>query len=201
MADQRAYDFSDINIGTPATTGISGVINVRRINITVQSGQQWLTPRPWEWFDFYALNNVVPTSGLPQQWAQFGQGAQGQSGGSDASGSFYLDPPPNDTYTVTCDCMCYPIALADDTTVEAIPYLWTDAVPFFAAYYALLSSQTSARQADAERMYGHYQTFVERARKSSNPSTLRWQYSQTTDPTQLNKIGLKPQQLAQAGGE
>lgn len=189
---QRAYNFSSLNLGTPSVTGVQGAIHISRINIDVASGQRWLTPRPWEWFSQYHLNNPVPVNGIPTTWAQYGQGSAGTGTGSSATGTFWLDPPPDDVYTLTCNSVCYPIALVDDATVEAIPYLWTDAVPFFASYYALLSSQTSARQADAERMFGHYQTFVERARVASNPSVLRWQYKQASDPTQASKLGLKP---------
>ena len=55
----------------------------------------------------------------------------------------------------------------DSTTPEAIPYLWTDAVPFFAAYYALLSAQAGQRQGDADRMFARYQEFTNRARRFS----------------------------------
>ena len=110
--------------------------------------------------------------------------------GSGCGGSFYISPPPESVYTLYLDCTCYPIALADDTTVEAIPYLWTDAVPWYAAAYALWSSQTSSRAADAERYFNSYAMFVERARKASNPSVNRWQFSQAGDPAQAAKLGL-----------
>lgn len=186
----RTYNFSSLNTGTAATNGIQGAIHIRRISYNLGTGQRWITPRSWEWFELYNLNNPNPTKGPPQTWAQFGQGA---------GGSFYIDPPPDQIYTLNCDVVCYPIALVDDNTVEAIPYLWTDAVPFFAAYYALLSSQTSARQADAERMFKHYETFVDRARKAANPSVLRFQYEQSGDPLQAPKIGM--QQPAPGAGQ
>jgi hypothetical protein len=201
---QRPYNFSSLSFGTPSVTGIQGAIHVRRVSYTVGqnqqglAGQQWIPPRAWEWFDLYHLNNVVPTAGPPVVWSQFAQGSAGAGTGSGATGSFYVDPPPDFTYTLNCDCVCYPIALVDDTTVEAIPYLWTDCVPFFAAYYAYLSSQTGARQADAERMYNHYQTFLQRARQASNPSVNRTQYEQASDPAQAAKMGIKPP--AQGGG-
>lgn len=192
VVGQRAYDFSDIDLGVSATTGVQGAINVRRINYTVGAGQQFVVPRPWEWFNFYNLNNVVPTSGPPTEWSQFGQGSAGTNTGSGASGSFYLDPPPDAIYALQCDCVCYPIALATNNTAEAIPYLWTDAVPFFAAYYAYLSSQTAARAQDAMRMMQLYTEFVKRARQASNPSVLRGQYEQAGDPAQAAKFGIKP---------
>ncbi len=199
VINQRAYNFSSINTGTSSVNGIQGIIHVRAITYNVGqntyglSGQQWMTPRSWEWFTLYHLNNPVPNVGPPSVWSQFGQGSAGTGTGSSATGSFYVDPPPDTVYTLNLDCVCYPIALVNDNTVEALPYLWTDCVPFFAAYYAYLSSQTGARQADAERMFNHYQTFVQRARQAANPSVNRGQYEQTSDPTQAIKLGIKPQ--------
>lgn len=198
VINQRAYNFSSLTIGTPATTGIQGIIHVRAITYNVGqntyglSGQQWIPPRAWEWFTLYHLNNPVPDVGPPATWSQFGQGSAGTGTGSSATGSFYIDPPPDAVYQLNLDCVCYPIALTNDATVEALPYLWTDAVPFFAAYYAYLSSQTGARQADAERMYNHYQTFMQRARQAANPAVNRTSYEQSGDPTQAAKLGIQP---------
>jgi hypothetical protein len=192
---QRNYFFSAIN--TAVANGVQGVIHVRRITYNVGIGQKWIAPRSWEWFDLYHLDNPVPVNGPPAVWAQYGQGSSGggeiTGGGTGnlAPGSFYLDPPPDAVYTLNCDCVCYPNALAADSDFEAIPYLWTDAVPFFAAWYALLSAQTSARTADAERMFNYYQTFLERARRFSNPSVNRGIYQQSADMVQQNKLGLQ----------
>lgn len=197
VVDQQEYAFSAINTGVAATNGIEGVINVRRISYNVADGQRWIAPRSWEWFDFYVLNDPVPQGSYPRTWSQYAQGAAPGNTGAESGGSFYINKP-NLVYTLNCDCVCYPAALADDTDPEAIPYLWTDAVPFFAAYYALLSAQNNARLADAERYYNHYQTFVERARKSSNPSVNRWMYQQAGDPAQAAKMQI--QQRGAGGG-
>lgn len=196
VVGQREYSFVNISVGVPATTGIAGPYNVRRINYGIGDGQQYITPRPWEWFDQYCLNNPVPInqagtpgSRPPTSWSQYGQGSAAPTGGSSQSGSFYLDPIPDDVFTLYCDCVCYPITLADNSTVEAIPYPFTDAVPFFATYYALLSSQTQARRADAEAYYGYYQTFLDRARSISNAAVLTWQYEGAQDPAQQGKAG------------
>lgn len=192
--NQREYSFADIDFGSVA--GIAGAYNIRRINYGLGDGQQYIAPRPWEWFDQYCLNNPVPidysaTPGAspPTSWAQYGQGSAAPTGGSSQSGSFFLDPIPTQVFTLYCDCVCYPITLADDTTVEAIPYPYTDAVPFFATYYALLGSQTQARRADAEAYYGYYQTFLTRARNISNAAVLTWQYELADDPAQNGKAG------------
>ena len=189
---QRNYNFSSISFGTSSVTGIQGAINVRRISYNSGTGTQWFAGRPWEWFDLLNLNNTAPVEGPPAVWAQYAQGAATPASGSAATGSFYIDPPPDMIYTLNCDCTCYPIVLANDMTVEAIPYLWTDAVPFFAAYYAFLTAQTGARTADAERMYGYYKEFVSRARQASDSSVNRYQFEQAPDPTILNKLGAKP---------
>jgi len=197
---QRNYNFSTINLGTPSLTGAQGVIHVRRVMYGVAQGYQWMRPRNWEWFDLYKLNNPVPVPGPPQVWAQYGQGSAGigsitgEGSGALSSGSFYIDPIPDQIYSLSLDCVCYPIGLAVDTDMEAIPYLWTDAVPFFAAYYALLSAQTSERMRAAQQYYGYYKEFVQRARMSATPDVNKYLYQQVPDPTVANKIGM------QAGG-
>lgn len=197
----REYAFSGISTGVAATTGIAGVMNARMMTYNIASGQQFVYPRPWEWFMFYNLNNPVPSSGGPVEWSQFKQGSAGASTQSDSSGSFYVDPIPDQAYVLNLDCVCYPIELTDNNTVEAIPFEWTDAVPFLAAYYALLSSQTSARTQDAERMFNFYTLFVERARKAANPSVNRWMYQQSPDPTMLTKLGMQQPAAQQGGGQ
>ena len=190
VVGQTTYNFSDINTGVSATNGIEGVVNIRQMLYGLGNGKMWVPSRNWEWFLQYHLNNPVPIvgGGPPAAWSQFGQGAAPGTTGSVAGGTFYIDPAPDAVYTLYLDCVCYPIALADDTTVEAIPYLWTDAVPFFAACYALWSSQTNARMADAERYFNTYLKFIQRARSASNAEVLRHQYAQAGDPIQANKI-------------
>lgn len=194
VAAQQSYNFSGINVGVSATNGVQGVIHLRSLSYSVGTGQLWLAPRAWPWFSLYNLNNAAPQPGPPKEWSQFGQGAapSGIANTSIGGGSFYLSPIPDDVYQINCNSVCYPTPLALDTDPEAIPYLWTDAVPFFAAYFALMSAQTNARMADAAQMYkGHYEEFMDRARKLSNPDVNRWMYSQAGDPAQGPKMGIK----------
>ena len=178
-AGQPNYLFSAISFSNSA---IAGPLYVRRITYSVGDGQQMLDNSSWEWFDQFYLNRVEPKSGEPRVWAQYAQGS---------TGSFYIDPQPDQVYTLNCDCNCYPIALVDDTTVEVIPYLWTDAVPYYAAYLALLSAQTGDREAEAQRMFQLYQTFVARARGGANPPVNRYLYEQAPDPAQAAKTAQK----------
>lgn len=188
---QRNYNFSSISVGTPSVTGVEGVLHVRSIRYALASGYQAVYSRAWEWFDFFCMNNPVPDSGAPIRWSQYAQGSAGTGTGSGATGSFYVDPLPDLVYVLTCDCVCYPQNLAIDADVEAIPWPWSDAVAYYAAYLALLSSQTNARIADAERMYGYYQTFLQKARQYANPALSRNQWEQAVDLTQANKLGLQ----------
>ena len=200
VVGQESYTFAAINVGAPATTGVQGVINIQSMHYVVGNGQLWLTPRPWPWFTLYNRNNAAPQPGPPKEWAQYGQGAapSGIANTQISGGSFYISPLPDDIYTLNCNTICYPQALALDTDVEALPYYWTDAVPFFAAYFALMSAQTNARMADAAQMYkGHYNEFMSRARNQSNPSVNSWIYSQAGDPAQAQKMGIKAGAAAQ----
>ena len=194
---QRAYNFSNLNFGVSATTGIQGAINVRRISYNVASGAQWIPPREWEYFDLYYMNNPVPVNGPPGRWAQYAQGAATPASGSASTGSFYIDPPPDLVYTLNCDCVCYPISLTNNSTVEAIPYLWTDAVAFFSAYLAFLGI---FQEAKADKMFQYYTLFMQRARQFSNPSVNRSQYEQAADPASINKLGVQQPRAGQGGG-
>jgi hypothetical protein len=59
--------------------------------------------------------------------------------------------------------------LASDATIEAIPYPWTEAVPFYAAWLALMTVQ---RQADADKMMVRYMELMSRARQETTPTFL-----------------------------
>lgn len=192
---QSQYNFSAVSLtfSGPAP-GVDGVINIRSIRYSLQNGggTLWIPSRPWEWYEFYHANNSTPVQGAPEVWSQYGQGAAPGTTGSTASGSFFIGPAPDVAYPLICDCVCYPIKLVDDTTAEAIPYLFTDCVPFFASYYALLSAQMGARYNDAIQMYKMYSEFLSRARKATNATPNRWQFEQAADPAQAAKMGVKP---------
>jgi hypothetical protein len=163
------YAFSAFNTGVSATNGIAGVLNARQLWFVRGSGLAWIAPRSFDWFAIYNLNVAAPSSGAPTEWAQYGQGV---------NGTIYLSPSPNQNYTIAADTVCYPIPLVDDTTVEALPPLWQTAIPYFAAYQALLAAQTGARVQDAERMMQLYELFMQRARRFANPDVLPLQYEQ-----------------------
>ena len=136
----RLYPFSSI-VFTGA--GVQGAINVRSMLYSVGTGMKWVNGKSFEWFQYFRLNNPVPTSGAPTEWSQHAQGSAGVGAitnvgaGTMSSGSFFIDPLPDLAYTLNLDCAAYPIALAADTDAEAIPFMWSDCVAYFAAYLAL----------------------------------------------------------------
>lgn len=168
---------------TSVTTGsgIAGVFTVRGVTVGLVLGQRWLAPRPFPYFQTYYINNPVPKRGFPTSYSQFGQGE---------AGTLYFNPTPDRAYSAQVDAVCVPVALADDSTVEAIPYPYTDAVPYYAAYLAFLSAQ---RPMDADRMWQQFQVFVTRARQMSNGPVNPRQYAQQPNP-------MRPGQLGQQGG-
>lgn len=172
----QQYPFSSINLGTYTTT-VLGVLNVRQITYSVGTGQASLHPRSFPYFNTYILSQAAPDAGPPQQWSQFGQGA---------NGTLFFNLLDNN-YTCYLDAVCYPIPLVDDTTEEGIPYQWQDAVPFYAAYFA---SITIGNADKAGAMWGEYQKFMSRARAQATPAVLPSVYVGTPDPFMQNRLGL-----------
>lgn len=177
----QSYAFSALNTGTSSVNGIQGPLNCRQILRTVTGGKTSLNNWPWEWFNQYYVAVLNVANAAPTDWAQYGQGV---------NGSLYFYPTPDAIYSLTIDTLCYPIALTDDATVDAIPYPWTDCVPYFAAYLALLSAQASARTAEADRMYARYEEFKQRARRISTSAVLPYQYEQSGMRTPPSPGGL-----------
>jgi len=151
---ERSYTFGAL---IPADTNIDVVLAIRSATII---GTGSIDIRPFEWFAAYYLSDTT-TVGMPRIAAQREQGA---------AGIIWLWPTPNVTIPVQFDTVCLPDTLVDDLTPEAIPYPWTDAVPFYAAWLAMMNAQ---RQADANEMFGRYEQVMMRlARMGATPSEL-----------------------------
>ena len=172
-ASTQSYSFSS----AASVTGTSGIAVVRMISI---SAGATLTMRPWAWFQQYYLTSG--STGTPSAWAQLGQGE---------SGTVYLYPTPTSVLTLSLDAVFYPSTLAQDTDTETLPYPFTDAIPYYAAYLALLSSSDKERRGEAPKMWEQYTEFVARARRASTPAVL---------PGNMTKGGLiQPAQIARNG--
>jgi hypothetical protein len=174
----QEYPFSSIAIPNAVNIGIGGVNDVRQASYLVAVGQKILVARPIEWFITYYLGQPVPQTGAPKTWAQRGQGQ---------FGTILFAPVPDGPYVCPLEVDAFPVQLVDDTTPEAIPPLWQDAVPFYAAWLALQQLQ---RQADADLMIKRFQEQMNRARAAATPDILPDNYEQAPDLTLGNRLGM-----------
>ena len=69
--------------------------------------------------------------------------------GFGVTGTLMLAPIPSIRAPMDIDCSCMPFPLQTDSDPEAIPYPWSDAVPYFAAFFCLMQQQ---RLQDAQAM-------------------------------------------------
>jgi hypothetical protein len=154
---QEVYTFASVNPLARLTSGVDSILFVE--SVAVSWGAIKPTLAQWNWNDLQAMVRSYPiVSGQPAMWAQFGQGE---------GGSIYLQPVPTGALPMEWNCVCTPIDLVDDTTVEAIPYPWTDAVPYFAAYLAFMNAR---RPAEADGAYQIFERTMKRAREQSESS-------------------------------
>jgi hypothetical protein len=154
---QEVYTFANANTVAQLTPGVQGVIGL--ISAAVSWGSQKPMLQKWVWSDFqaYLRANNTGLQSWPAIWAPYGQGA---------AGSMYVYPLPSQIAQWDWDTYCYPINLAADTDPEAIPWPWTDCIPYYAAWLAYDNSQ---RKGDADRMLQIFDRFMARARKMSEP--------------------------------
>lgn len=184
------YSMSAISTGRADATA---VISVRQASLSTGSAGLSIpmAARPFEWFNTYILQNQYNVARAPDTWTVFEQGQQG----------ILFVNPPDANYTLKLDTACLPIALVDDTTAEAIPYPWQDAVPYYAAFYAYMSSQ---RQSDADKAYQRYEEFANRARLGSTPSQYPRNANQSGSPgsvkTGIQTVAPQPTVSGQGGG-
>lgn len=128
---QEVYRYSDINLSE--SPGAASVYFVRGLSLVYSNYRYSLPVYP---FSVYQ-SNIRQYPGGQYQWvpsfgAQFGQGT---------AGSFYLYPPPSQTYQMEWDCNVLPADLETEQSVELIPQPWTDAVAFLACRYAMVGMQ------------------------------------------------------------
>lgn len=178
------YTFAAIT--PPAGQGIGQAIHVRNLWQEIgNGGYHYISPRPYPWYAVYSANNPALQSqqGPPDTWSQYGQGV---------NGSIFFSPSPDQTYTIATDSVWLPMPLATDGDPEPIPALWTDAVPFYAAWLALLASQTGARSGEADKMLERYGEMMANARRSATPDILPDIWDQSPSPVRQNQLGIAP---------
>jgi hypothetical protein len=148
QAGQERYDFKDWTANVQVYPGVREILAVRTLAIAIGPGSGAWKP-VWNrvpFSDFQARFRIwngawVGTISYPGFYAQYGFGI---------GGSLYLAPIPSQVQPMELDCTCMPFPLMTDNDPEALVYPWTDAVPYFAAYLAMLQQQR-IQDADAIR--------------------------------------------------
>lgn len=164
VANQEVYTFATANVLAQLTPGVSSILFVD--SLAVSWGALKPTLEQWNWNDLQAKVRAYPIiSGQPAMWAQFGQGE---------GGSIYLQPVPTQALPMEWNCVCTPIDLLSDADPEAIPYPWTDAVPYYACYLAFLNAR---RPEEAKDKLMIYETMMMRARAFSEPAIVPSYYA------------------------
>jgi hypothetical protein len=156
----QSYPFTSIG-GLP--TGAQGVLAVRKMNVNGggTAGVTEVFGREWDWFFSYCLcGPIVGTTGIPNTYSQLPPGV---------ASTLYLSPTPNAALPSVLDVVGYPIPLETDATVELLPYPWTEAVQYYAAYLAYMNAQ---RFSDADGMLQRYDLFQTRATQMTTPTAL-----------------------------
>ena len=166
VVGQEIYTFASRNAAAQQiNSGINQILGVMSVSVSWGSMKPMLDRRTRT--DFQANFRAWTTGylGQPAVWSQYGQGV---------NGSIYMCPMPAQVLNMDWDCFCAPIALVDDTTTEALPFPWTDAVQYYAAHLAYANSQ---RQTDADAMLKLYVDNMKRARAMSDPSFIPSPYA------------------------
>jgi len=158
---QELYPFSAIPLGE--FPGVSSVYMVRGVSV-IFSNYRFSLP----FYSFSVYQSLIRqyVAGqfqyVPAYGSQFGQGT---------AGSLFLYPPPSQQYQLELDCQCLPQDLIDDQSYEVIPSPWDDAVPFYAAYLAMIGLQNwnSARafQEQYDRRMKDYRSYVSPGRMTN----------------------------------
>jgi hypothetical protein len=132
VPNQEVYPLAAADAFIPSGVGIRSILSIQSIAVSWGSNKPILRQIDWSGFQAYCRSINLASTNWPTVWAQYAQGA---------AGSVYLFPIPSQVAQMEWDCYCQPIDLVDDDTVEAIPYPFTRAVPYYAAYQAYMSDQ------------------------------------------------------------
>ena len=157
VVGQEVYTFNSRSSIVQLTPGVSAVAGVLAIAVSWGSTRPALKRRSWDSFQAKWRSWAQGWLNNPIIWAQYGQGV---------GSSIYLAPIPTNPFNMEWDTYCAVNGLTSDTDPEAIPYPWTDCVPYYAAYRALFNAQ---RYPDAQQMYAEYQKYLVGAQKISTP--------------------------------
>jgi hypothetical protein len=164
---QEIYKFSTANTLAQTVSGVGQVIGVFSVSVAWGANaamKPTLGQKTWTEFQAYYRSYNSGMLNYPTIWAQYAQGV---------IGSIYVWPIPSQYSQMDWDCYCLPIALVDDTTAEAIPYPWTDCIPYYAAMLAYRDAQ---RKDDADRLEKEFEMYLKEATAMSQPPQIQDYY-------------------------
>lgn len=149
VAGQETYLFSAAStvLGTPTANGIGQVIGVQSVSVAWGALKPTLDYLDWSGFQAYCRSYNILSQNYPAVWSQYGSGVGGKA---------YLWPIPSLQSPMEMDCYCWPVDLVDDTTPDALPDPWGDAVQFRAGWYAYQNAQRREDKQFADQQYKQY---------------------------------------------
>jgi hypothetical protein len=157
---QEVYAFQTFNQYVQLTSGVDSIHQIVSVSVSQGTTKPFLSYMDWSSFQAWCRINQNTIQNYPAIWSQYQPGT---------NGSFYLFPVPSGNYAMDLDCLCLPIDLASDSDPEAIPYPFTEAIPYYAAY---LCYQYAQREADAARMLAEYNRLMIEARGTSTTTRI-----------------------------
>ena len=159
----EVYKFSDM-VTAIANAGVKGVIDVLGLSVYCGGARFTLDETSFAEMQAY-LRAYSLGQNYPCVWAKYAQGE---------NGTFYLAPVPSDTYALEADCVCTPVDLVDDTTVDLIPDGWDEPVYYYAAF---LAYQNASKNDDAKMMYSEFDRLMIGARGNSTSIMIPSMYN------------------------
>ena len=149
VANQEVYPLSAYTSQVQqAQPGAARAIGIQSVSVSWGSFKPTLDYRSWTTFQATLRSYNIGQQNYPSVWSRYGRGA---------GASIYLWPIPAQTSQMDLDLYCQPIPLVTDSTVEAIPEPFTDAVKFYAAYLAYMNAQ---RKDDAMWMFKEWKDIL-----------------------------------------
>lgn len=130
ITGQEVYPFSSVSVAS--LPGADVIHMIRSISMIYSNFRYSLPVYSFSEYQAKIRNYPFQYQWVPAFASQFGQGA---------SGSFYVYPIPSQVYQYELDCTIIPSDLATDSSTEALPAPWTEAVPYFAAHLSFLELQ------------------------------------------------------------
>lgn len=154
-ASQEVYDCNSFNALLPS--GASTVLGIITIAVDRGGDKPVLSQKSWAELQAYCRAYNTAYLDYPSVWANYRLGE---------NGNFYLWPIPSSGYPMDIDVFCSPSPLVDDTSVDLIPYFWSESVAYYAAYLCYLYAQ---RADDAGRMLAESERLIKEGTAFSAP--------------------------------